>query len=68
MAKKRKADYHIGAWNGIRQYRCAHCPWDTLDREAMERHLTERHRPPPEPKPPSPIIVTDRFGQPVQRE
>ena len=40
------ADFTIGSWRGFTQWRCAHCPFDTLEsEEAMRRHL-QQHAPP----------------------
>jgi len=50
--------YTVGAWKGIKQYRCKKCPFDTLNMPDMQAHIGKRHAPPP-----SQII--DRFGNPL---
>lgn len=55
--------YTIGTWNGLTQYRCRHCPFDTLEGEgAIEAHYADRHGPPPPPPSPSRPPLVDRFG------
>jgi hypothetical protein len=46
MAEEEKG-YTEGAWSGLPAYWCTRCPFDTLDRGAMEQHQREVHGPPP---------------------
>lgn len=57
--------YSVGSWNGMVQYRCRLCAFDTLEREAIDRHHRERHAPPPPPPAPSRPPLFDRFGNPL---
>jgi hypothetical protein len=34
-----KADYELGQWNGIEQFKCARCSFDTLIKNEMIEHL-----------------------------
>ena len=53
--------YTVGEWAGMKQWKCALCPWDTLEREeAMLEHLASAHAP-PKPK----ILVADKRGRVV---
>lgn len=58
--------FTVGAWNGLTQWRCRFCAWDTLEGEgeAMD-HFIARHATPVAPTP-SPILRVDRFGRPVE--
>jgi len=40
---KKKRDYIVGRWQNFLQYRCGHCPYDTLEAEQMEAHLLQEH-------------------------
>jgi hypothetical protein len=56
----------VGEWNGLRQWQCRYCAWDTLEgEEAMLAHYAARHAPAPEPKQARRIQVYDRWGNPV---
>lgn len=55
----------LNKWNGLTQWRCRFCAWDTLDGEAEAMdHYIARHAAPVAPAP-SPILRVDRFGRPV---
>jgi hypothetical protein len=59
--------FTLGRWQTFTQWKCAYCPYDTLQGEAViMEHYQERHAPPPEPAPaPRLIQVADRSGNPV---
>lgn len=47
-----------GTWAGRPQWRCAFCPWDTLESEAaMLEHYETVHKPPEPPKPEGLIMI-----------
>jgi hypothetical protein len=46
---KREQEYTVGSWHGLDNYCCLSCPFATLDREAIERHVAEQHRSKPRP-------------------
>ncbi|MGE5553297.1 MAG: hypothetical protein ACM3XZ_05160 [Betaproteobacteria bacterium] len=74
MSKKKRAaedsqpaeerQYDLGQWNGLPQYRCRLCPFDTLDEAAMKRHIEERHTVRPATVPVE-VPLLDRFGNPI---
>jgi hypothetical protein len=74
MTKKPQSDpapenpyFTMGRWNGLPQWKCTQCPWDTLDGEAtLMEHYAERHAPPPEPAKPTIIQTFDRWGNEVK--
>lgn len=35
--------YSVGAWKGMPNYLCAHCPWSTLNEAEMVDHVASRH-------------------------
>lgn len=56
--------YTVGEWNGLPQWQCRHCAWDTLDGvQAVMQHYVDRHV---EAVPPKPVVVQlyDRWGNP----
>lgn len=53
-------DYDVGRWNNQPLYNCRECPYDTLDEQAMQRHV-ETHRAPPAPEEVQ-VVLLDRFG------
>lgn len=58
--------FTVGSWNGLPQWKCKLCPWDTLKGEtAVMEHVAEKHS--PLPKPPKSIIIPtyDRWGNEV---
>ncbi len=58
--------YSIGQWNGLPQWRCIRCAWDTLESEdAMLRHYQDRHMTIVQPAPKT-LPVYDRWGNQVQ--
>lgn len=66
MPKKLRAEepeqpYIVGRWNDLPNYQCLQCSFATTDLVVMERHIDERHAPPP-----TTVTVTvpiyDRFG------
>lgn len=57
--------YHIGSWKGQQQYRCPHCPFDSLHEDVILDHIEQAHMRPAS-APPSPIIRTDRYGNEVK--
>lgn len=45
-------EYTITQWRGKDNYECNHCPYATLDKENMRKHLWFKHRLPMDaPKP-----------------
>lgn len=55
----------VGMWSTFSQWRCALCPFDTLDGlAAIEAHWLAEHAP-PVPPPVEKIQIYDRFGNPV---
>lgn len=56
-------DYDVGRWNNQPLYNCRECPYDTLDEQAMQRHV-ETHRAPPAPEEVQ-VVLLDRFGNVV---
>ncbi len=55
--------YSLGSWQGMPQWKCNYCPWDTLDGEGeMLAHVAERHLPAPPLPQPGIIPVYDRYG------
>lgn len=62
---KAERPFILNKWNGLTQWRCRFCAWDTLDGEAEAMdHYIARHAAPVAPAP-SPILRVDRFGRPV---
>lgn len=63
MAEKKKSSkkYEIGEWKGMKQYKCLLCPFDTLHRDVIEKHIAERHTPKKEVKKLK-VPIYDRFG------
>lgn len=58
----------MGRWGDIPQWRCALCPFDTLDgEEAILAHYLAEHAPPAPVVAPPIIQVYDRYGNPVER-
>ena len=59
--------YYIGTWNGLTQWRCAQCQFDTLDGEdEIIQHIIQAHT--VRATPPASglnIVMTDRFGNPI---
>lgn len=53
--------YTVGAWKGLPQYRCRHCPFDTLHEKTIRRHVIERHVARPARQPVT-VPIYDRFG------
>lgn len=60
------APFTLGEWNGLTQYKCKFCPFDTLHEDVALEHYAARHAPPPPPKPVSLIPVFDRWGNEVK--
>lgn len=58
------APYLLGQWNGLTQYRCPHCPFDSLDESELLAHLAQ-HSPPEPPRIVSEQLV-DRYGNPLE--
>ncbi len=56
--------YLLGQWNGLTQYRCPHCPFDSLDEGELLAHLAQ-HAPPEPPRVVSERLV-DRYGNPLE--
>lgn len=61
--------YTMGTWNGLDQWKCRYCRWDTLEGEAaVMAHYQGAHA----PKPPRTRVVAlplvDRFGNVIERE
>ena len=55
----------MGQWGGIPQWRCACCPFDTLDGEdVMQAHWQAEHAPPAPVVTPPTIQIYDRWGNP----
>ena len=55
----------MGRWGDMPQWRCAFCPFDTLDGEAvMLAHWQAEHAPPAPVVAPPIIQVYDRWGNP----
>lgn len=66
MSAKKRAEpddrpYDIGQWNGLPRYQCRLCQFDTLDEDAIKRHLEDRHWPRPVTQPVA-VPLYDRFG------
>ena len=59
------APFVLNKWNGLTQWRCRFCAWDTLDgeAEAMDHYITQHAAPTPPRE--GTIVVYDRFGRPV---
>lgn len=56
----------VGQWGAMTQWRCALCPFDTLDGEqAMIEHYVTTHVQPAAAAE-SPLMLADRFGNPVK--
>lgn len=53
-------NYDVGKWNNQPLYNCRECPYDTLDEQAMQRHV-EAHQAPPAPEEVQ-VVLLDRFG------
>jgi len=74
MGKKKNLEnwiegkYRIGTWDKFPNYECLLCPYSTLDEEAMVRHLTLVHAPPPEPQAETKTPRYDRFGNLIEEE
>jgi len=47
--KTEEPGFEIGQWRGMKQWRCRHCAFDTLDGEAAMRQHLMAHAPPSEP-------------------
>ena len=55
----------MGQWGDYPQWRCAACPFDTLDgEEAMQAHWQAEHAPPAPVVAPPTIQIYDRWGNP----
>lgn len=52
----------VGDWKGRAHYRCALCPFDTMDGGAMLAHYTNEHA----PQAAQTIMTYDRQGRPVE--
>jgi len=56
----------LGTWNGITQWNCTSCRWDTvISLDAFNAHW-QAHRPPPPPRPVSGLVGLD--GRPLTSE
>ncbi len=58
--------YTLGSWNGLPQYQCNYCPWDTVESEAaILEHIQQCHT---EPKPVLKNLIQayDRFDNPIE--
>jgi len=59
--------FTLGEWNGMTQWKCRFCPWDTLEGEVeLMKHYIERHAPSLPPEPPKTILQADRWGNPIK--
>lgn len=60
--------FFVNDWNGYRSYQCKGCQYNTLDKDAMERHWAQRHTLPVPPPPDVILPQFDRFGNYVPPE
>mgnify|MGYP001186075293 CR=1 FL=1 len=58
--------YTIDSWAGLKRWRCSACGEGYFSQERFEAHWQERHLPTPPPRAPTTLIITDRFGNPVE--
>ena len=59
--------YTIGKWGRHVQYKCKMCPFDSLDKAAIEAHVRDVHMPaPPSAGYHKPIL--DRFGNEMVKD
>ena len=53
--------YTVLKWHDKDNYRCVLCPFDSLHKDVIIRHVL-KHAPVPVPTPSKPVVLKDRFG------
>jgi len=60
--------YQIGQWKGLTQYKCLHCPFDSLEMDDAIRHYLLKHASRAGDTPAPSVLVADRNGNLVTQQ
>ena len=58
--------YSLGKWNGLTQYKCNQCPFDSLDEKTIKEHIIANHMAIPI-KPKVEVEIVDRFKNVIKK-